>query len=91
VKNAKEGDTAAARLVLERVVPALKPTEQGVPVEMPAGASLEVQGAAIVAAAASGELPTGNASQLLQAIAALGNLRAIDDFERRLRALEMQK
>jgi hypothetical protein len=91
VKSAKEGDVAAARLVLERVVPALKPTEQGVPVHMPVGASLEAQGAAIVASAASGEMPTGNAAQLLQAIAALGNLRAIDEFERRLRALEMQK
>jgi hypothetical protein len=91
VKKAKEGDVAAARLVLERIIPVLKPVEVPSPVDLPDGLSLEAQGSAVLAAAARGDLPTTNATQLLQAIAALGGLRAIDDFERRLQALENVK
>ena len=45
------GDVSAARLLLERVIPSLKPAEEAAPVNLPDG-TLTEQGRAVVAAGA---------------------------------------
>lgn len=49
VEAAKGGDVQAARLLLERVLPPMKPTELAVPLALPDG-SLTDQGRAVLAA-----------------------------------------
>lgn len=89
VLSAKAGDVGAARLLLERVLPPIKATEQPVPVAMAPDASLSDQGRAVVNAASSGALAPGQAAQLLAGLGALVRVIEADEFEQRLRALEV--
>jgi hypothetical protein len=87
VKNAKGGDIAAARTILERILPPLKA------VEVPAyfgslTGTLSEQGAQIMQAMAAGALAPGQAAQLLAALAAQAKIVEVDHLARRLAALE---
>jgi len=85
--KALEGDTAAARLLLERTLPPLKSTEPTQPLELPAG-SLTDQGRAVLSAVATGELAPGTGASLLGAIGALARVSEIDELATRISALE---
>ncbi|MHA7833473.1 MAG: DUF5681 domain-containing protein [Algiphilus sp.] len=88
VKKAKEGDAAAARVLLDKVLPGLRSEAAPVAVpDMDAG-SLTERAQAALNAAARGELPPDTAAQLVGAVGALGRLTEIDEIERRLAALE---
>ena len=88
VSKAKEGDSQAARLLLERVLPAMKPIEQSVSLSLPDGEGMTAQGMAVVQAVAAGEIAPGQGAQLLTGLGALARIREIDELERRLTALE---
>lgn len=90
VEQALAGDTQAARLLLERTVPALKPAEQAQAIALPAG-SLTEQGRAILAAVAGAELAPGQGAALLGAIGALARVAEIDELAQRIEALEKQQ
>jgi hypothetical protein len=79
--RALEGDTGAARLLLERSVPPLRP------VEMPDG-SLTVKAEAILAAIGGGELSPSQGASLLSAVAGLARVVEMDEVRKRLDALE---
>lgn len=87
VARAVAGDTGAARLILERYMPALKPIElaQSVPIP-PEG--LAEQGRAVVASIASGDLAVGQGASLLSAIGSLARVVEVDELIRRLETLE---
>ena len=85
--NALSGDTAAAKLLLERTIPPLKSVELPAPVTLD-GASLSDQGRAVVAALVAGSLAPGQAAALLQGLAALAKLVEVDELTRRIEALE---
>ena len=87
VTQAKEGDAGAARLLLERVLPALKPVDESVVMTMPDG-SLTEQGRAVVTAMAQGALTPTQGAVLLGAIGTLGKLTETDELLRRIEALE---
>lgn len=89
VARAITGDTGAARLILERYMPALKPIELAQSVPIPS-AGLSDQGRAVVASIASGELAVGQGVALLSAIGSLAGLVEVDELIRRLEALETQ-
>lgn len=87
VASAKSGDVQASRLLLERVLPAVKPTELAVPLELPDG-SLTEQGRAVLAAVSVGDLAPGQGAQLLAAIGALARVAEIDELTERITKLE---
>ena len=88
VQKAKAGDAQAARLLLERVLPSLKPIEQPVALSLPAGEGLTAQGVAIVEAVATGTLAPGQGAALLTGLGALARIKEIDELERRIAQLE---
>lgn len=88
VLKAKEGDAQAARLLLERVLPALKPMEQPVELTLPADSGLTAQGKAIVQAVADGTLAPGQGAQLLAGLGSLARIVEIDELEQRITQLE---
>ena len=90
VERAKEGDSAAARLLLERVLPPVKAAEQAAPIDLPAG-SLTDQGRAVLAAAGTGELAPGQAAQLLAGLGSLAKLVETDELAARIAALESKQ
>jgi hypothetical protein len=87
VNAAKGGDTQAARLILERVLPALKAVEPAQALSLPNG-SLTDQGRAVLAAVGSGELAPGQGAALLGAIGTLARVSEIDELAARVAALE---
>ena len=87
VAAALQGDVSAARLLLERVCPPLKATEEAAPLALPDG-TLTEQGRAVLGAVAAGELAPGQGAALLGAIGTLARVAEVDELERRLTALE---
>lgn len=85
--QALEGDTAAARLLLERAVAPLKATEQPQALTLPDG-SLTDQGRAVLASVAAGELAPGQGAALLGAIGTLARVSEVDELAARVAALE---
>lgn len=80
VEAAKAGDVQAARLLLERVLPPIKPAELAAPLALPDG-TLAEQGRAVLAAVAAGELAPGAGAQLLAAIAEVGKVEKAEASE----------
>jgi len=83
-----EGDTQAARLLLERVLPPLKPMALPEPLPVPATGDLASRAEAVLAALAAGQASPDAAEAAMAGLATLARLRVIDDLERRLAALE---
>ena len=87
IRQAKAGDIAAIRVVLDRVIPPLKAVDAPLSLQLPEG-GYTTQGRAIVASAASGEVSAQEAAQLVAAIANLARVEALDELVRRVEALE---
>lgn len=87
VAAAKGGDVQAARLILERVLPALKPAEQVQALSLPNG-TLTEQGRAVLAAVGAGALAPGQGAQLLTGIGTLARVVEIDELAKRIEKLE---
>jgi hypothetical protein len=90
VERSKEGDTSAARLLLERYAPAIKPSEEPVPIELGDG-TLTDKGKAVMNAIGAGEISPGQGAAMLSALGALVKIQEADELERRVAALETQR
>ena len=88
VEAALQGDMQAASLVMSRVAPALR--SQGLPVTFnfdpsaPIGRQMEQ----VLAAIACGDVPPDVGHQIIASVQALSQIRAVEELEGRLIALE---
>ena len=85
--QAKSGDVAAARLILERVSPAFKPVERTESLTLPDG-SLTDKGHAILEAVADGLLAPSQGAALVGALGQLARVAEVDELAARVAALE---
>ena len=90
VELAKEGDTTALRLCLDRLIPPIKPRELSVQLDGFTG-SLTEQGQGILETMARGELTPTEATSLLQALVAQGKIIETDELVKRVAALEARR
>lgn len=88
VAAAKAGDVFAAKLLLERVVPPVKSTEEPVSFKLMENGALTEQGVAILQAASEGELTPTQAGSLLSGLGSLARIKEIDELEKRITKLE---
>ena len=86
-ERAKAGDIGAARLLLERAIPPLRPIEAPQALQID-GDSLSGQAKSIVSLAASGEVSLTQATQMVTALSTLAKLIEVDDLEDRIKSLE---
>lgn len=86
-EQALAGDVGAARLLLERVLPPLRPVEQAVPVAMGTG-TMSDQAYAVLAAVGAGAISPSQAAQLLGAISDLAKIVEVNELEQRIASLE---
>jgi hypothetical protein len=86
VEQAKEGDTAAAKILLDRCVPSLKP--QAMAINLPVNGTLAEQGGEIIRATLSGNIPPDIGAQLITALANQSKIIEIDELTQRIEALE---
>ncbi len=92
VEMAKNGDGAAMRLCLERLIPAFKPEarlEFGLPLSE--ATPLASIGRAAVRALAEGNTTPDGVQALMAGLAGLAKLIETDELERRVAALEHQR
>jgi hypothetical protein len=86
VNLAKNGDVQAAKVLLDRVCPTLKP--QAMPINLSVNGSLAEQGREIINATLSGQIPPDIGSQLIIALANQTKLIEIQELEQRISNLE---
>ena len=89
VSQAKNGDTAAAKILLDRCCPALKP--QAMAVNLPVNGTLAEQGGEIIRATLSGQIPPDIGAQLISALSNQGKLIELQELTQRIEALEVRK
>ena len=88
VTRAIQGDVLAAKILLEKALPPLRPVETPVQLPWPADAGLTEQAQHILQAVAGGILAPGQGAQLLSALGTLAHLREIDELANRIKVLE---
>ena len=81
------GDVSAARLLLERVLPPVKPVELPIEMTLSEGRPTE-QARQVLAAAAGGTLAPDQAVSLIGALAALAKITETDELRERIERLE---
>ncbi len=86
--QALAGDAQAIRIILDRVLPALRPIELPVELTMPVAGTLAAQARAVVQAAADGSLAPGQAAQIVGALAGVARIVEVDELVARIDALE---
>ncbi len=89
IDSAKAGDVAAAKCLLDRVCPTLKPQAQ--PICLPANGSLAEQGGEVIRATLAGQIPPDIGAQLITALANQSKIIEIDELTQRIEALEGKK
>jgi hypothetical protein len=89
IDSAKAGDVSAAKVLLDRVCPVLKP--QAMPISLPVNGSLSEQGGEVIRATMSGQIPPDIGSQLITALANQARIIEVNELQRRIEALENQK
>jgi hypothetical protein len=87
IEQAKAGDMTACRLMLERLVPAIKPASEPVSFDLSDGTPTD-QARSILAAIAAGDIPPDQGKALIEALASVARIAEIDELCRRLAALE---
>ena len=86
VNAAKEGDVQAARVLLDRSVPALKATDT--PVNLMLRGSLKEAGEAILEAVGNGDITPDQSAKMFQGLGAQVRVEDTSELKARLEALE---
>jgi hypothetical protein len=88
IEQAKNGDTGAAKVLLDRCCPALKP--QAMPINLPVNGTLAEQGGEIIRATMAGQIPPDIGAQLITALSNQGKLIEWQELTERLSRIEKQ-
>lgn len=88
VAQAQSGDVGAAKLLLDRVLPVLKPIDQPVVLAGDLSGTLAEQGFAVIRSMGQGTVSPDEAKTLLAALAAQARIVELADLEKRIAALE---
>lgn len=89
VQLARDGDTTALRLCLERILPPLKGKDTAVSIPAIADAqTLADKALAVIDAAAAGAITPTEAATLMQSLTGLSRVIETDELEKRIAALE---
>ena len=91
IDAALSGDVNAASLVLSRIAPAMKAQAEKVNFDFDAKASMTEQVQSVLQGIADGEVSPDIGKQIIESIAALAGIKAMDELEQRLAALEGQR
>jgi hypothetical protein len=91
VGKALEGDTNAASIVLSKVMPSIKAQAEKVNFEFDSAAPISEQVAQVLDAIAAGAVAPDVGRLIIESIKALSDVRATEELEARIAALEEAK
>jgi hypothetical protein len=89
--QALAGDAQAIRMILDRVLPALRPVDTPTTLDLPADGTLADKARAVVQAAADGDLAPAQAAQIVNALGGVAKIIETTELVRRIEALEAHK
>ena len=89
--QALAGDPQAIRIILDRVLPSLRPVELPAVLALPVGATLAEQARAVVQAAADGEIAPSQAAQIVTALGGVAKIIETTELVARIEALEARE
>lgn len=89
-EQALAGDPQAIRLLLDRVLPSLRPIEMPTPLYLPPG-NLAQQAHAVVQAVANGDIAPSQAAQIITALGGVAKIIETTDLLDRITKLEQKK
>lgn len=87
INKALEGDSQAARLLLDRALPALRPTDNTVQIELP-GEGLVAKSFAILNATSAGELTPQQAGALMSCLTQITKVKETEELNQRLQTIQ---
>jgi hypothetical protein len=87
VTQAKAGDVQAARLLVDKVLPSMKPVDQAVALPL-AGVDLGADGRAILSATGDAAITPEQAGRLLAGLGSLARVIETDELLKRIEKLE---
>ena len=91
IEQAKAGDMQAAKALLDRVLPALKPESQAIHLpELVAAGTMAEKARAAIDAAGAGAVSPSAASDLVSAIASAARVVEVTELQQRLEAIKRQ-
>jgi len=85
---AKNGDMLAAKLILDRLIPALRPTAAMVNLQLPADATPVNVAESLLRSVACGQISPDSAAQLLGATAQFSKILEVEELRDRINAIE---
>jgi hypothetical protein len=85
------GDVQAAALVLARAVPVLKPIDAPITFKLDKNLSLSKQAESVIYAISQGEMNVDQGMRIIDSLLKLVDIRALDEMEARLAALEARE
>lgn len=88
IAKAMEGDTNSASLILSRIMPSIKAQSQRVAFDFDHTAPVSAQVEQVLAAIADASVPADIGRQIIDAISSLSSIRANEELEARIAALE---
>ena len=88
VDAAKGGDIQAAKILLDRICPSLKPEAQAVELPQLSAGTLTERATAALDAVANGELAPDTAAQLINSVGMLARVVELDEMMKRVARLE---
>jgi hypothetical protein len=86
-EQALAGDPQAIRILLDRVLPSLRPVELPTPLDLPVG-NLAQQAHAVVQAVAAGDIAPSQAAQIISALGGVAKIVEATELLARITALE---
>lgn len=86
--QALAGDPQAIRIILDRVLPALRPVDLPTVLALPVGGTLADQARAVVQATADGDLAPAQAAQIVTALGGVAKIVETTELMRRIEVLE---
>jgi hypothetical protein len=91
IKQAKAGDTTAAKILLDRALPALKPQGDAVSFDIASNDTLATIGQSVIDQTSRGELSTDSATAIMSALATQAKIIESTDLLERIEKLEQSK
>ncbi len=91
VAKALEGDAAAAGLVVNRVLPTLRPQSELVQFVLDADQPISKQVEQVLTAISQGEVAADVGRKIVETIQSLAQVRAVEDLEQRIIQLEAKQ
>lgn len=88
IEAAKSGDTSAAKLLMERALPALRPLDLPAPLSTNPDATLSEIARAALASVVRGAMTPGQAKDVLSGISATARVLEVEELIQRVEALE---